>query len=214
MTPAERAAVLALWMALLVRHWHQDSLALAAAGALRITATLNIVLGDASLAGEGSAVVLTSGALDITLDAATLGAAGALAIAGELAQTLADATLAAAAHVQNGALSPQHAAWLEGLARLHGLIDPLTVSDTARSDGSVVQTVSQVGATVTITTTAAPSGAPAVSALSEQQALWLERLARIHGLIDPLTVSDSERGDGTVQQTLASAAGITTVALQ
>lgn len=111
-------------------------------------------------------------------------------------------------------MSGLQGAWLESVARLHGLIDPLTVSPTARTDGTVVQTVSEVGAVVTVTTTAAPSGAVETSALTAQQALWLERLARIHGLVDPLTVTTTARGDGTVQQTIETTGATTVVTLQ
>ena len=108
-------------------------------------------------------------------------------------------------------LSPQHAAWLELLARAHGLIDPLTVSATERSDGTLVQTVAEAAGTVTLTTTAAPSGAAAPSALTTEQAAWLEALVRLHAGIDPLAVTATERGDGTLHQTLAVVGAVTTV---
>ena len=93
-------------------------------------------------------------------------------------------------------------------------ITSVTDARTATATVATTTSPSTTPSTPTPTSTAAPSGAPAVSALSEQQALWLERLARIHGLIDPLTVSDTERGDGTVQQTLDTSGGATLVTLQ
>ena len=109
------------------------------------------------------------------------------------------------------ALSPQHAAWLESLARVHGLVAPLQVSATARGDGTVTQTLAQAGALTTITTTARPDGAAGASALSAQQAGWLEALLRVQGLIDPLQVSATARGDGTLTQTITEAAGTVTL---
>lgn len=100
------------------------------------------------------------------------------------------------------ALSAQHAAWLEALARLHGLIDPLTVTSTGRSDGVLVQTFSEVAGVVTVTPVSVPSGAPGASALTAEQADWLEALARVHGLIDPQTVGPAGRTDGTLVQTI------------
>jgi len=114
-------------------------------------------------------------------------------------------------------LSPQHAAWLEALARAHGLIDPLSVDDpevvpgALRTDGTLVQTVTSLAGTVTLTTTAGPTGAAGGSALTAQQAQWLEALVRVHGLIDPLVVTSAARGDGTLAQTMVNAAGTTVV---
>jgi hypothetical protein len=113
-----------------------------------------------------------------------------------------------------GGLSPKHAAWLEALARAHGLIDPLTVSATQRGDGTLVQTVGEAAGAVTLTTTAAPSGADGTSALTAEQATWLERLVRIHGIVDPLVVTAAQRTDGTLTQSIATAGDTTTVQLQ
>ena len=120
--------------------------------------------------------------------------------------------LHAALHLMDS-LSPQHAAWLEALARANGLIDPLAVSATGRTDGTLVQTLTEANGVVTITTTAAPSGAPGTSALSAPQATWLERLVRHHGLIDPLAVTDTDESDGTLRLTTTTSGGVTTVAL-
>lgn len=108
-------------------------------------------------------------------------------------------------------LSAQHAAWLESLARLHGLIDPLVVGPTGRGDGTAVQSVATAGTVVTLTTTAAPTGLPGPSALTIEQAGWLEALVRLHGLIDPLVVSTSSRGDGTLSQVLELVDDVVTV---
>lgn len=108
-------------------------------------------------------------------------------------------------------LSNQQAAYLESLARLHGLVDDLVISETARSDGTVIQTVAEAGTTVTVTTTAAPSGAAGDSGLTAQQAAWLSELAQIYGLIDPLDVTNTLRSSGTLSQTITTAGGTTTV---
>jgi hypothetical protein len=174
-------------------------------------------LASQAATAEGTAAHLTlhttSGAL--VADSATVAGSavrtGGHVTEGNLSAQAASVVGAAAVSVAGG-LSPRHAALLEALARLHGLVDPLTVSATGRSDGTVVQTVSQVGDTVTITTVAAPSGDEADDPLTAQQAAWLEGLARLHGLIDPLSVTATSRGDGTVQQTISTVGGTTTVA--
>jgi len=123
------------------------------------------------------------------------------------------AAIVGASHAQRGELSAYHRALLEALARVHGLIDPLAVTSASRGDGTLVQTIALVGTTTTVTTTAGPSGAPGVDALTAQESFWLTSLARLHGLIDPLTVTETARGDGTVQQSVAEAAGTVTVTL-
>jgi hypothetical protein len=98
--------------------------------------------------------------------------------------------------------------------RLHGLIDPLNVSNVARSDGTVVQTLTANAGDIIVTTISAPTGLGGGSALTGQEAAWLEKLARAYGLIDPLTVTETTRGDGTLAQTISELNGTTTVALQ
>lgn len=104
-------------------------------------------------------------------------------------------------------LSAQHAAWLEGLARVLGLIAPLQVTDSSRSDGVLTQAWTTTSGATTITTSSKPTGAAGASALTTQQAGWLEKLARAHGLIDPVTVSPTSRSDGTMAQTIAQIGG-------
>lgn len=52
-----------------------------------------------------------------------------------------------------GGLTTTQAAWLERLAKIHGLVSgsPLVVTPTSRTAGSVSQTVTEVGDTVTVT---------------------------------------------------------------
>jgi hypothetical protein len=173
-----------------------------------------LVAGSASVEGSSARAGghVTEGNLSAQA-AQVVGAATRLALhttTGDLEAGSATVAGSAARFVAGG-LSPKHAAWLEALARLHGLIDPLTVSATQRSDGTVVQTVEQAGAAVTVTTQSAPSGDDGTSALTEEQAGWLEALVRLHGLIEPLTVTTSARGDGTLAQTIETAGGTTTV---
>lgn len=111
--------------------------------------------------------------------------------------------------VQPTAISAQHAAWLEGLARVMGLIDPMQVTASGRGDGTVVQSWTNANNVTVITTSARPTGAAGASALTAQQAGWLEALARAHGLIDPLTISPAGRTDGTLAQTWAAGNTVT-----
>jgi hypothetical protein len=84
------------------------------------------------------------------------------------------------------------------------LIDPLQVSPAARSDGTVVQSIAEAGGVVTVTTLQRPTGATAASALTPQQAAWLEALALVHGLTAPLVVTTTNRTAGALTQTLES----------
>lgn len=106
-------------------------------------------------------------------------------------------------------LSAQHAAWLEGLARVMGLIAPMQVTSAGRGDGVVAQAWTTTAGMTTITTSAKPTGAAGPSALTTQQAGWLEALARAHGLIDPLTIGPTGRTDGTMAQTWAAGSTVT-----
>ena len=105
---------------------------------------------------------------------------------------------------------PHYSVLLEGLARVHGLIDTLTVTPSARGDGVLVQSVSGTGP-VTVTTTAAPAGGSGPNPLSSQETDWLVALARLHGLIEPLVVTPTSRVAGPLSQTIASSGDTVTV---
>ena len=152
-------------------------------------------------AGSADAEINIIGAGAGQLDAATLVASAKLDISGAAAVTLGAATLVSASVIGNPAttISAQHAAWLEFLARVNGLIAPLEVSPTMRSDGVLVQTI-EGAEEVTVTTVSAPSGAAGPSALTSQQAEWLENLVRLHGRISPLMVTATGRSDGVLSQ--------------
>ena len=111
------------------------------------------------------------------------------------------------------ALSAEHAGWIEALARVHGLVDPLVVTSTTREAGPLQQTMSVAGGVTTVTPVSVPSGAPGTSALTTQQALWLRQLCLIHGLIpaEPLTVSETARSSGDLEQTVSTVGDTTTV---
>lgn len=111
------------------------------------------------------------------------------------------------------ALTPQQSIWLKNLALLHGLVhgSPLTVSSSARSSGDVVQAISEASGVVTVTTMSAPTGAPGPSKLSANEDAWLEGLARIYGLLEPLTVTPTARSAGTLTQAVSESVGVTTV---
>lgn len=99
------------------------------------------------------------------------------------------------------------------IARANGLIDTLSVSQTHRSDGTLVQTITEANGAVTITTTSSPVGAAGISSLTADQAIWLERLVRHHGIIAPLVVSELGETDGTFVMSTTTNAGVTTVAV-
>jgi hypothetical protein len=152
----------------------------------------------------------------------------ALAIAASLARTEADDSLSAAAQAVISAaaivlelddmllatlnttpgLSAQHGAWLEAIARVHAVVMGATLYvtdsspvDGVKTDGVLVQSM----VAGVLTTTAAPSGAPGPSSLTDDQANWLEGLARIYGLIDPMAMTQSGRSDGTFVQSISEA---------
>lgn len=162
-----------------------------------VGAVLESVVGQGQ--GTGQAVAKTVVVLAGQAQGAGQARGSATAVVAGVAQSTSQANNAAAPTPAAG-LSAQHAAWLECLARLHGLIDPLVVDPTSRGDGTVVQIVDDAGGTATLTTSSAPTGAPGDSALTSTQAGWLEALVRLHGLIDPLVVTPNARGDGTVTQ--------------
>jgi hypothetical protein len=91
------------------------------------------------------------------------------------------------------------------IALLHGLdpSNPLTVSPTARSAGTLSQTVSGTS-TVTISTTSAPP-------LSGSAGDWIDALAALHGLTSDLVVTATTRDSGSVSQTLSVTGDTTTV---
>lgn len=136
----------------------------------------------------------------------------------DVPHTLSAAPMVQANHLALGALpasalTPQQSAWLRSLALLHGLVadSPLTVSPTERVAGAVSQSITISASSVTVETTAAPSGSPGPSALSADETRWLEELARIYGLIEPLQVSATERSAGTLVQTIGKVGDTTTV---
>jgi hypothetical protein len=105
---------------------------------------------------------------------------------------------------------PHYSVLLEGLARVHGLIDTLTVTPTSRGDGVLVQSVSGSN-TVTVTTASAPAGGSGPNPLSVQETSWLVALARLHGLIEPLVVTPTSRTAGPLAQTISSSGDTVTV---
>ena len=171
---------------------------------------------DSSVAGQGVSGAVTEPAAAVDEAATVVGpvevyvteAAAALDdVAGNLTR-LCEVFEQASAGV---GLSAQHAAWLERLARINGLVDPLVNTDTQRSDGTMVQSVTPVGAALRLTPVAGPTGAAGPSALTPQQAEWLEMLARRFGLIDPMDVTTTQRSDGVLTQTIVEAPGTVTV---
>jgi hypothetical protein len=111
-------------------------------------------------------------------------------------------------------VSPYHWALIETIARLRGVIDPLTDNPSGRGDGTVQQSYSQSGGTVTVTTLARPHGPDTESVLTPQQVQILEALARTFGVIDPLQVTATSRSDGTLHQSISTSGSTTTLTPQ
>lgn len=201
------AAALALASALTDE---RDPVAAAAAAALALAS--DTTDGRDPVAAASSLALALAAALQDGFD--TLSAAAAETIIASLASLDGLDTVASASVLApiGGAatISPQHHAWLEALARVHGLVDPLAIGPTGRSDGTLVQSVAGTGPVV-VTTLSGPTGAITASALTPQEAAWLEQLVRAYGVIDPLTVTAAGRSDGTLSQTFSVAGAVTTV---
>jgi hypothetical protein len=92
------------------------------------------------------------------------------------------------------------------IALLHGLVpsNPLMVSDTLRSAGSVIQTISTVGTSVTITTVSS-------DVIQGDLDTWIDALAAVHGLTTPLVVTEASRNAGAIHQTMSNDGTTTTV---
>jgi hypothetical protein len=91
------------------------------------------------------------------------------------------------------------------LALLHGLVpgSPLSVSPTARSAGTLAQTITGTD-TVTITTVAS-------DVLHGSVDTWIDALAAVHGLTSPLVVTATGRTATGLAQTFGTAGDTTTV---
>ena len=101
-------------------------------------------------------------------------------------------------------LTAQQAIYLTAVCRLHGLIDPLVVSPTARGDGVINQTLTGTGP-VTVATTALPA-----NGLLLNPALIM-KLARWYGILDPMVEQDASRSDGTLSQSVITVSDATTM---
>lgn len=180
--------------------------------------------------------VLVRGALAVTeAGGDTFAAAGGVAVSGALAASEAGSdTFAAAGTVAGsagvtGSLAAQEggsdalaaagaidapvqitaaqALLLRQVWLLHGLGGFLSVTQTARVAGDVTQSIAEAGGTVTIETTARGD------TLTGDVGTMIEELAALHGLTDPLTVTQTGRSAGAISQTI-SAAGSTTIVLR
>jgi hypothetical protein len=101
-------------------------------------------------------------------------------------------------------LTAEQDAWLESIALLHGVGDhPVVTTNTSRVAGTLVQAINQTSTSVTINTTTKLTGTSSTGITSRQLQL-LESLARIHGLVNPVTTTQNMRTDGVIAQTLDS----------
>lgn len=103
------------------------------------------------------------------------------------------------------AITGAQAQLLRRLHALHGLAGTLTVGQNTRSAGDLVQSISEAGDKVTVTTTAGSD------TFSGSVGAMIEELAALHGLTVPLEVTATQRRAGTIVQTLAEAGGVSTV---
>jgi len=90
---------------------------------------------------------------------------------------------------------------------LHGLGGFLSVTQTTRAAGDVMQSISESGGEVTIETTGAGD------TFTGDVGAMIEELAALHGLTVPLVVTQAGRTAGPISQTI-SAAGSTTIVLR
>lgn len=189
--------------------------AFAQAGDITLSGSATIAAtGAQAQAQAGSATA--SGATVISAEASPTGAAAtslaggvavsasaAASVAGVVAQALAGAMAAAASGAVE--ITSAQAQLIYQIALLHGLdpANPLTVSASGRSAGTLIQTITGNGPVVIHTVSAPP--------LSGDAGAWIEALAALHGLTDDLTVTDSSRAAGAISQTLATDGATTTV---
>lgn len=101
-------------------------------------------------------------------------------------------------------ITPAQALLIEKIARLHGLIEPMTVTPTERKAGPMVQSIEQVGDTVLLETVQEPSS------VTQNPAVLIEELAMIHGIGEQLVVTPTSRHAGTISQSMEQT-GTTTV---
>jgi len=105
----------------------------------------------------------------------------------------------------NGLTATQDA-WLEAIARIHGAVDgyTITTTDTTRSDGVLTQSIITTDTYTTLAPITLPAGTSSITGITPRQLQLLESLARVHGLIDPLTTSMTTRSDGVLNQSITS----------
>ena len=125
--------------------------------------------------------------------------AGAFSISGQ------PATVGVASFVL---LTPAQQRRLLEIYMLHGLANPLVVSGTERSTGSLSQSVTTSGGTTTIETLS-----HATESLLDV-GLMIDELAALHGLTTTLTVTSTQRTAGAITQAFTQAGGATTVTRQ
>jgi hypothetical protein len=167
-----------------------------------ITAQTTIALSGNQAAGGAGTVAPSVGTVIALTGVACSAQVGALGVSRSNALTGSAFTGEAGILARFYGFSNQHASWLESIARLHGLIDPLTVTPTSQGDGTVVQTLSENQPIVTVTTITAPVRFTGDGQFPAEYALMLEKLARLYGLVAPLQVTTTGRTDGTLTQTI------------
>jgi hypothetical protein len=171
------------------------------AGALGATSTTTgLAVGSVSVVGLGSAVAGTIGL--------ALGAATTAGIGGKVLGTIGEVEISGGAvGVPEGSyvINMAQQEYIHQIAMLNGLEagSPLIVTANTRSAGALVQTVEGTEV-VTVTTTATPIYSGNVDT-------WIEGLASIYGISDPLVVTKASRTAGAVWQEITEEDGVVTV---
>lgn len=176
---------------------------------------------EASDIAAASGTVSTApatGVLAVTEGADTAAASGLVLVLGTLAATEAEDTAQGAGIVLvRGAIAATEGAdtaAASGLVPVLGTLAATEVADTAEASG----TVTAPGAIGTLSATEAGDTAAATGVagtitytLSAEQALLLQQIAQLHGLLQPLAVSPTRRAAGDLVQDIVEAAGTVTI---
>lgn len=103
-------------------------------------------------------------------------------------------------------ITGQQAMLLRRLYQLHGLADPLEVGKTTRQSGDFVQSISESGGVVTISSESSASGT-----LFGSVGQMIEEIAALHGIGADLVVSKESRTAGGITQLFETSGGATRV---
>jgi hypothetical protein len=181
---------------------------LAATGKVIVKGALSVTEAAVKDTFAGVAKLIVSGSLVASEQAIkdAFAGTGVIPRAGNLSASDAADGFAATGAVTNGfTISGYHALLVMKIYKLHGLAEPLVVTQNSRSAGDMVQSVSENGGTVTVETTAEPES------FAGSLALMIEALGALHGITETLEVSATQRTAGSIVQTISQAGDVTTI---